>query len=352
MRGLMTPLFMTKEERELLVSRIIAGVYYYKEYVIVPPTRLQKYKAAILYKEALKRTAFDSIFDLADINRISKKWLPEDDKVFLDVEKAIENAKVDLYLNHLNKDKLKFIRRNLDMLKDKLDDCYKRQRQDENLTSAGYANSVKGTYLFAVTIQDKGGNYLWNDNNYQEVPQSLIDDIALELVDNVININDFREIARNEPWRSIWTSNKENVFGLPAVDLTEEQRTLIMFSKMYDTVYENPERPPDNIIEDDDMLDGWFILQRRKVDDELKSKQAEQMIPGKAGQFQEVFLPASNADHARQINDLNNQQGKKIKEQRFAVINNRGQVDELNLPDRKMELIMQANQQEHKHAKG
>ena len=33
---------------------------------------------------------------------------------------------------------------------------------------------------------------------------------------------------------------------------------------MYDNVYESHERPNDKIIEDDDCLDGWFIVQRRK----------------------------------------------------------------------------------------
>ena len=86
--------------------------------------------------------------------------------------------------------------------------------------------------------------------------------------------SEIRELARSEPWKSIWSSSKNEgvLFGKRAIELSEEQKHLIMWSTMYDSIGESPDSPSDKIIADDDMLDGWLILQRREREHNKKEQ--------------------------------------------------------------------------------
>ena len=92
---------------------------------------------------------------------------------------------------------------------------------------------------------------------------------------NQISSEQFRSVARSEPWRSMWNIGKKqgNAFGKAACDLTKDQVSLSSYSSMYDNVYESSEAPDEKVIEDDDCLDGWFISQRREYEKEKKKRQ-------------------------------------------------------------------------------
>jgi hypothetical protein len=333
---------MTREERELLVARISAGTYIYKDYIIVSPTCQHKYRAQLIYQRALRDATLDSPVDLADLNFWLNHWSKKDDESLKKIDEEVENIKVNMYENYLNDDKVKFLRKNLKMLNERHDRMLELKYHYDDMTAHGYALSAKTIYLIAVSIRDINGNPIWNDLTYKDANKDLIDDIIQDLTENAISIAQYRELSRTDPWRSIWTANQTNIFGVSAIDMTEEQRTLILFSKMYDSVYENSDRPPDNIIEDDDLLDGWFIFQRRLREKDANQKQLDKILGGKAGQSQEVFLPAGSIEHAKKIGQLNDAQADLIKKQRFAVIEQNKEAKEKDLPDRKREIFNNA----------
>ena len=80
-------------------------------------------------------------------------------------------------------------------------------------------------------------------------------------------------------WRGYWNADKTNIFDKCTTELTDEQRALLNISRMYDNIYEHPECPDDKIIEDDDALDGWMILQKRKNDKDKKKSQFDSSNP-------------------------------------------------------------------------
>ena len=43
-----------------------------------------------------------------------------------------------------------------------------------------------------------------------------------------------------------------------------DQKNILILSRMYDNVQESLDCPADDIMQDDDMLDGWFIHQKNK----------------------------------------------------------------------------------------
>ena len=144
-----------------------------------------------------------------------------------------------------------------------------------------------------------------------------------------------REIARTDPWRSYWGIT-DCPFGTRAIDLDYDKRTLLAYSKMYDNIGDHPECPSQEIIEDDDMLDGWMIVQQRQTSEKKVEKHKDDMVNNFSPKYQnatEIFLPAQSKDHIKQIDDLNTATGKRVRKQRQQMINEQGQVGVGKLPD-------------------
>jgi hypothetical protein len=115
-----------------------------------------------------------------------------------------------------------------------------------------------------------------------------------------------------------------------------------MFSQMYDNVSEHPDAPDDAVLEDDDALDGWFLIQKDKRKAE-KSNQNMNTMLGIDPNAQEVFIPAQTPEDIQRIHDMNSVQGKMIKAQRSAAIQKEGVLKEHQLPDRRREIIQAKN---------
>jgi hypothetical protein len=114
---------------------------------------------------------------------------------------------------------------------------------------------------------------------------------------------------------------------------------------MYDNVQESLECPSDDIIEDDDMLDGWFISQRKKREQEKAEAEVEGTMNEKVANSSEVYVVAkSEKDHQR-IESLNNPHAKMVKKQRMAVIKEKGEASQLDFHDEKLKMRAKQTQQ-------
>jgi hypothetical protein len=111
---------------------------------------------------------------------------------------------------------------------------------------------------------------------------------------------------------------------------------------MYDRIYENVECPPDFVIEDDDMLDGWMLDQKQKMENLKKEKTGDELL-SKHKNAKEVFV-VSNKEDAENIFNLNSTDSSRIIKQRTkAIINSKDGIDECQLPDVQRELLMKVN---------
>ena len=113
---------------------------------------------------------------------------------------------------------------------------------------------------------------------------------------------------------------------------------------MYDSIAESPESPSDEIILDDDMLDGWLIIQRRERELRTKQKAAEDIIGNeKIANSDEVYIVAKSEEDISNINELNDPQAKAIKHAREKALLSEERTKQENLPDVAMDLQMQRN---------
>lgn len=115
---------------------------------------------------------------------------------------------------------------------------------------------------------------------------------------------------------------------------------------MYDSAYEHPECPPDNVFEDDDMFDGWMITQKRENEKNRNKNRTEKMLEGKKlNKAGEVFLVANSQEEAQNIYNLNDANSRNIIRERNNIIKDGSNiVEDTQLPDVQRNLVAQINE--------
>ena len=273
-----------------------------------------------IYDEAYKKAYFRGAYiqkELLEILVNNELWSPLDDKKAKEIEKQIEDLKVDAFQSFYDSKKLRGIKigiRNKE--REHLRYASKKHLLD-HVSCEGVASFSRAVWVISQTTCFKdGAHYDWK--NY---PISIIMD---HYNSDRILPETFRAIARRDPWRTMWSNGKNhsNLLGKPAYQFTRDQMMLCTYSNMYDSVYENPESPNEKVMEDDDCLDGWFIAQKRKQDKDKKKQEIEDMISNpKIANSQEVFVVADNQEAANEIYSLNDPAARATVQNRQRVIN-------------------------------
>ena len=112
-----------------------------------------------------------------------------------------------------------------------------------------------------------------------------------------------------------------------------------MYSKMYDNAYQNPDCPPDEVIEDDDMFDGWMISERREREKNKKKKNLDKVTDQKGD---EIFVMADSPEDADDIVDVNDYSEKmRLRDRMRQIKASEDMIEELDLRDVQMMLNRQ-----------
>lgn len=341
---------MDKDNISLYLSRILSGFYYFvfanNKYKLIYPDMSIKYQAELFANDQYELNRFNEwIFDDDIIHYLvgSGLWDYSGDNLLKKLEVQIEDYKADLYKNFLNPTKVKSIRKSLDGVRKRYDTMYTTRHSFDHLTPKGYANILKNQYIISHSIYDDKNNLVF-DLDDRSIDLNLLNNIIEFLASNTLDIKTFRKIARSDIWRNYWSANKEYLFDKPTINWTDEQRTLVVLTKMYDSAYESTECPPDHVFDDDDMFDGWMIIQKRENDKIRSKNRTEKMFGNKGGlnKAQEVFLVANSKEEAEAIYSLNDSSSLNIINERNTVIQNSGkEIAEADLPDVKRNLMVQ-----------
>ena len=112
---------------------------------------------------------------------------------------------------------------------------------------------------------------------------------------------------------------------------------------MYDNIAESPDSPSEDVLEDDDMLDGWLLIQRREREKDKKEKSVESVIGNqKISGADEVFVAAKSQEDIDRINQLNDMQAAIVREQRLSQIKSSdGGVKHQDLDDVKQDILQE-----------
>lgn len=328
-------------ERDFLLNRIVCGYNNYKinnkkiKYLHSVSPDLT-YEASELYYDTYRLAKEEELMDDKEIYDFlcnNYNWSKEDeDRLTIHIPEYIDNCKVEMFKNYESEEYCKKARKYIDRAEEELNTLFNKRHSFDHLT-------CHGTAIYA---------------RYQFIVENSIDNIdsltQLEIVDimelnnlNRISETTLREIARTEPWRGIWSIGKKtHIFSCSAFHLSDDQKRLMQWTHMYDNIYENHECPPDEVIENDDLLDGWFIVKRRESKKDKKRSELEKRI-GKNANADEIFVVAKSEDDVKNIFDMNDDMSKNIVSNRIKLIQKHGEISHDKLNDVKQELEMQYN---------
>lgn len=343
---------MDNRNINIYLSRILSGFYLFlynnTRYKLVYPDIHIKYEAELYAQEEYENNKFndwiteDNIIDSLVSMGI---WTYNGDDNLKSLEKQIEDHKVDLYKNFLNPTKLKTLRRTLSNIKNTYNSLYNTRHFLDQFTVNGYSQYLKNQYILIHSLYTINNKKVFE--SMENTDYKLLISLSNIVSENTIDISVFREIARNDIWKNYWSANSDNLFDKSVINWTDEQKTLVVLTKMYDSAYQHPECPPDQVFEDDDMFDGWMIIQKRENEKNRNKSRTEKILEGKKlDKAGEVYIVASSKEEAKNIYDLNDNNSRHIIREREAFIrNSTNEVEVSALPDIQRELTIQNNQQ-------
>lgn len=303
-----------------------------------------------IYDETYQDAYFKGVYIKEELKEVlfnNDMWSPLDDKEAEKIEKQIEELKLEAYRSYYKPKELSGIKANIRYfekmyLKHKL-----KINALDHISCEGTAHFARTLWIISQTTKDDNGNFY----DYSKFTLSQLLDYYNN---NAIEQKTIRYIARNEPFRSMWNVGKKqsNIFNRATSDLTKDQLALSNYSSMYDGVYESSERPDDQVIKDDDCLDGWFIHQDREYKKNKKQREVDGLLTNKKiANSDEVFIMARDNETANKIYDINDPHSRNIIRSRNEQIKREGSLKFTDLQDVRQDINMQSVQSSIKATK-
>jgi hypothetical protein len=337
-----TGINMDARRKDNLITYLTTGQLHFvissHPYFLSVPSIDCKIIAHTIYEETLYKNRFEKWYNHnSAFETLVRRGIisPAIDSNIKSMEERLEDLKVNLYKAMFSTSDEKKIKKEIKMVREKIEEQEKLRSDIYHLTLEGFAARIKFCILILGSLYDTiTKQRVFTDDEIKMPDFFLVDSIATKRNEFEPHLEEIREIARTQPWRSIWSLGKPNPFQKPVIELTDHQQSLMLYSNMYDNIRESMDCPPDNIIEDDDCCDGWLIIQNRKREKELKEKQVEQAV-GKTN-AQELFIPAKNKEDVERITSMNDTGNKMILAQRKKQIEKAGMIKDGDLLDNRV----------------
>lgn len=350
---------MIRNDKDLLLSRIIAGFVYLnyegKIYKLKQPSSELKYRADILYQQVYNDNLYSDWLLMQDAESIlieNGVWKFQNNEVLKQIDKRMENLKVELYENYIQLSKRQDIKKQIKSMIMQKDRILTAKHSLDQYTLEAYAGRIRNEYIIMNTLYYKNKKVFKNNKNKNSI---FLNGIATQIAASLPSSSNIRELARSDVWKSYWScANKDKIFPKTPCDWSDEQRALVNISKMFDSVYEHPECPSDQIIDDEDALEGWMIVQKRKNEQAKSKNKAQNMIGSKKMQkADEVFFMSNSAEETAEILKANDNVGLHRMKEKFSAIKSAGgeELKEAQLPDVQRDLINQLNAKRNNNRK-
>lgn len=319
--------------------------------LISPSINLQ-IEADIIYQDVYESNLYNDFIleeDLIQYLINAKIILPNYQQIVSDTEKKLDKAKMFLYQEYIDIKKRRRNRIKIDSLKKQLAKLHMEVHSFDFLVLENLAKGQRHEYIIKHTL------FYHNTDKLVFPAQEDISSIKftniIDLISkNVLDITDYKRIARSEYWRNYYVNSKHNLFPYSAIEYSEEQKSLINISSMYDKIYEHPESPSEEIIKDDDALDGWMIYNQEEIKKQKQEKGVDSMMSEKVRNSNEVFLMAGNdKQQAQDILSLNSKVGLDKIKSRFAATKDGKVVQESELPDVRGEITQKLKELSRNH---
>ena len=343
--------------KEYIVSVICAGYIRCEvssgEFALIhSPNIHEKYIAEEVYAKAYDKAIEDNLYFDEEIVvwlRENGFWSDLDEKRLEQIPKDIEKTKLSMFESQFDIAKRENLRSFLRKAEVQLNRTLRKRHAYDHLTCSGFANYAKQNWIIEnCTKYENGKPY---DFTYKSISEVLANWQESQLSEEI-----YREIARTDPWRGIWAAHKRGVdlFGRIAAEYTQPQKGLCAWSSMYDSISESQESPSDEVIQDDDLLDGWLIKQRKSSEQRKSQQQADMSLPENISNKGEVFLMTGNkTEDIERVANMNDPLSRSIVKSRLKTVKEAdGAVVEADLPDVRQDIKFAGQAQLKEHLRG
>lgn len=288
---------------EMSVQDHIHAILWDRRFVIVPndikapvreailyfPTLSDRNYATHMHTKTLRDAEAEGVESAADLVQIAiqaEEWTQDEEDFMTEAENELDGMK-----QTRDQETVLVRRRRMDASIEAVEKRYselKSKRESFIYHSREYmANRTYVYFLVQHLTRDAKGQKLWNSD--EEFYKAAVDYPSFMafmshevLNEGVLDVKTIRAVARSVEWRMMWGLSRENLvdlFNRPIADFSYNQRLLIYWSRVYDSVYEDTKRPDEDIIQDDEKLDMW--LSNRE--DERNEESKEGSSRGKSG---------------------------------------------------------------------
>jgi len=310
------------------------------KYIIREPTPELIYESYDVYQQIIDRHKFDDILTRQGALLLlvkEKLWDINGDKNFDAIIDSMDDIKLSMYKAFYRDTKtVEKLRTTLQKVRDKQNEMYNTRYQFDGYTIEGLADHIRRHYIYAHTLCDGNNQRLWH--SFSEYEDSLVEQVILEHSKVSLDEKTYRELARTNPWSSYWIAFQSSL--QPISNYRLEQ--LISYSRFYDNIRKNPECPDDDIFNDDDVLDGWVVEQRKEAEEDKKEKMKTPLgVRGKG----DVFIPVRSQQDANKVYSQNAQEVRTRHKLRTKYIQDKGEVADVDMPDVKRDIAMEARRQ-------
>lgn len=334
---------MNSYEREYFVSRIRSGFYIVQleglKIKVLTPTVEDEYLANEAFMDAYDEAMKDDLKSEVEMDEWMRErglWDDAKDIKVAGIKEDIDKIKSKMYENRDNEKLREQARRYLRVAEKALHQIQAEKNEFYSKTCEGVASQAKSLKLFEQCCYI-GSERIDSDN---------VDMTSLFYAYNkmLLDEHQIRELARNDPWRMHWLMREQQpVFSNPdGRELSPDQKGITIWSKMYDNVNESMESPPDDVINDDDLLDGWFIIQRKKQESEQARSEIEQKLNPKIAGADEILIMTTK-DNVDKVHSMNTFHGNMVRKQRIATAKKKGKAVDLDFQDRRLDVIQEHN---------
>lgn len=305
---------------EKVLYRLLLGYYYIyidnEEYKIIYPSLDIKYRAELLYDKIIEDNKFDKRLltekEIAAYLKVNDIWKPSDEEILEKSKKLLDDTKIDLFLNYSNEKNRLELKKRLNSISNDMNRLLNNKNSMNYMGIKDHAVSTKNEFIIMHTIYDKNNELVFNNPNKDTYEYQKLQKFIREILENALDISILRTLAKSELWRSfacaIDTSRDLHT-------INDDYRYFIGLFRMYDNVRQHPECPSEEIIDDDDALDGWFMYQNKKTEKEKKKNAILNKVRGNTKNAGEVFVITDDVKEAKDIYELNdNKSRNNIKE--------------------------------------
>ena len=194
---------MKNHEREYFISRIRSGIYRVKQggvtLSIVSPSIEDDYYINAAYVDSYERALEAGLMtedEMLDWMRSRQLWTEDDDATIKTLEGNLERLKVEIFNARYQSDKKELTRKYIRATEKGLKDQSEKKYENRQNTCEGLASLEKSLSFI------KRCTFLGSEPcDFEDID---INNVLYEFNNMILPEKDVRNLARNEPWRSLW----------------------------------------------------------------------------------------------------------------------------------------------------